>query len=133
MAIFQSIKINWNWSNTFSFATPTYWFEKLWNLESSNNLTSRIQQKWFRRKPRSFAKFPFLRARIPWRLSEFSTGHIFWFPLWNFDLSDSLERYYLIDSNIFGFAKMRFILHPVHSFEIWNQIIELPRHFQFLL
>ena len=134
MVIFQSIKINLNWSNAFSFATLTYWFIKLWKLEPCNNLTSRIQQKWFRRNPRSFAEWLFLKGlKFHSDYSEISTGHIFWFPLWNFDFSDSLERYSLIDSNIFGFAKIRFILHPVHSFEFWNRIIELPRHFQFLL
>ena len=141
MAIFQSIKINWNGQNTFSFATLTYWFEKLWNLESSNNLTSRTQQNWFRRIPRSFAKRLFLRAiyyikyiyKFHSDYSEFSTGHIFRFPLWNFDFSDSLERYSLLDSIIFGFTKIRVVLHPVHSIEVWNRIIELPRHFQFYL
>ena len=62
MTISQSIKINWNWSNAFYFATLTYWFQKLWNLKPSNNLTLRIQQKWSRRKWRSFAKWLFLRA-----------------------------------------------------------------------
>ena len=100
MANFQSIKINWNWSNAFSFATLTYWFEKLWNLESINNLTSRTQQNWFRRNPRSFAKCPFLGPEFHSDYSEFSTGHIFWFPLWNFDFSDSMERYYQLDPNV---------------------------------
>ena len=133
MAIFQSIKINWNWSNAFFFTTLTYWVEKLRNLKPSNNLTSRTQQKWFRRNPRSFAKFPFLRPEFHSDYSEFSTGHIFWSPLWNFDFSDSLGRYSQLDPIIFGFTKIRLILHLVHSIEVWNRIIELPRHFQFLL
>ena len=131
--IFQSIKFKLNWPNTFKFTTLTYWFEKLWNLEASNNLTSRTQQKWFRRNPRSFAKFQFLRAWIHSDYSEFSTGHIFWFTLWNLDFSDSLERYHQLDHNVFGFTKIRIVLHPVHSIEVWNRIIELPRHFQFYL
>ena len=75
----------------------------------------------------------FQRPKFHSDYSKFSFGHNVLFPLWNFDFSDSLERYSQLDPNIFGFVKIRFILNPAHSFEIWNRIIELPRHFQFLL
>ena len=96
-------------------------------------MTFQIQLKWFRRKRRSFAKWLFSRLKFHSDYSEFSNGHNFLSPLWNFNFSDSLERYSQIDSNIFGFTKIRFILNPVHSFEIWNRIFKLPRHFQLLL
>ena len=38
---------------------------------------------------------------------EYSVGHIFWFPLWNFDISDSLKRYFETDLDTFGLAKIR--------------------------
>ena len=63
-------------------------------------------------------------------LSKNSFGHNFCFPLWNFDFSDSLERYSLTDWNIFGFTKIRFVLHPVQSVKFWIQILKLPRHFR---
>ena len=51
-------------------------------------------------------------------LSENSFGHNFCFPLWKFDFSDSLERYSLTDLNIFGFTKIRYILHSAHSVKV---------------
>ena len=62
-------------------------------------------------------------------LSENSFGHYFWLPLWNFDFSDSLERYWLTDLNIFGFTKIRYILHPAQSVKVWIQIFKLTRYF----
>ena len=63
-------------------------------------------------------------------LSENSFGHNFCFPLWKFDFSDSLERYSLTDLNIFGFAKIRFVLHPVQSDKVWIQFLKLQRLFR---
>ena len=57
-------------------------------------------------------------------LSENSFGHNFCFPLWKFDFSDSLERYSLTDLNIFGFTKIRFVLHPAL---LKNRHVALPQ------
>ena len=32
--------------------------------------------------------------------------------------SDSLERYHQLDPNVFGFTKIRIVLHPVRSIEV---------------
>ena len=60
--------------------------------------------------------------------SENSFGHNFWFPLWNFDFSDSLERYWLTDLNIFGFTKICYIFHPARSVKVWIQNFKLPHY-----
>ena len=65
-------------------------------------------------------------------LSENSFGHNFCFPLWNFDFSDSLERYSLKNLNIYGFTQIRFVLHPVQSDKVWIQFFETATPFQAL-
>ena len=39
--------------------------------------------------------------------SEYSTNHNFYFPLWSFDFTNSLERYFQTDLDIFGSTKIR--------------------------
>ena len=62
-------------------------------------------------------------------LSKNSFGHNFWFSLWNFNFSYFLERYSSTDINIFGFTKIRYILHPAQSVKVWIQIFKLTHYF----